>query len=185
MLDFVPFKTVDAMVSGGGSPTARPPAPAPLPQPAAPAAQPAPKPVPPPPLAKPEPEPEPRETVKETPKEISKDPDSLEPAKEHKHKVDVSTTLVKRKPEDLTQSKARADAEARESAAEARRQRRGGHRQAVREIQSGLSGGTRIELKGPGGGGLPYANRRRPSKASMMRPGFCRPASRRIPQPRR
>lgn len=154
VLDFVPFKTVDAMVSGGGSPAAKPAAPAPLPQPAVPAPQPAPEPL--------KPEPEPKETVKESTKESVKeaktDPDSLEPAKEHRHKVDVSTTLVKRSSEEFSQSKARADAEARERAAEARRQTAAAISQAVRGIQSGLSGGTTIELKGPGGGGVPYAN---------------------------
>src|SRR5262249_26726130 len=38
-LDFVPWKTVDAMMSGGGSPQARPPAPIPAP-PAPPVARP-------------------------------------------------------------------------------------------------------------------------------------------------
>jgi TonB family protein len=157
VIDFIPFKTVDAMVSGGGNPAAKPPAPAPLPQPAAPAAPPAPKAVPPPEIAKPEPAP-PKETTKETVKETKKDPDSLETAKDRRRKVDVSTTLVKHRPDEFSESKARADAQAREKAAETKRQTAAAISQTVRGIQSGLSGGTTIELKGPGGGGLPYAN---------------------------
>jgi TonB family protein len=156
VIDFIPFKTVDAMVSGGGNPAAKPPAPAPLPQPVAPAIPPAPKAVPPPEVTKPEPAP--KETVKETPKETKVDPDALEPVKDRKHKVDVSTALVKRKPNEVSESKARAAAEAKERATEARRQTAAAISQTVRGIQSGLSGGTTIELKGPGGGGLPYAN---------------------------
>ncbi|MGD0614441.1 MAG: TonB family protein [Verrucomicrobiota bacterium] len=156
VIDFIPFKTVDAMVSGGGNPNAKPPAPAPLPQPAAPAAPPAPKAVPPPEVTKLEPAR--KETVKETPKETKVDPDALEPAKDRKRKVDISTTLVKRRPYEFSESKARADAQARERAAEARRQTTAAISQAVRGIQSGLSSGTTIELKGPGGGGVPYAN---------------------------
>jgi TonB family protein len=157
VLDFIPFKTVDAMVSGGGNPAAKPQAPAPLPQPAAPATPPAPKAVPPPEIAKPEPAP-PKETTKETVKETKKDPDSLETVKDRRRKVDVSTTLVKHSPDEFSESKARADAQAREKAAETKRQTAAAISQTVRGIQSGLSGGTTIELKGPGGGGLPYAN---------------------------
>lgn len=156
VIDFIPFKTVDAMVSGGGNPNAKPPAPAPAPQPVPPApaiaAQPPPAPVPPPEPAKPAA----KEVVKETVKETKPDPDSLEPRKEARRKPDVSTKLVKRSTNDLAEAKARAEAQA--EAAEAKRRTAAAISQAVQGIQSGLSSGTTIELKGPGGGGLPYAN---------------------------
>jgi TonB family protein len=132
-LDFVPVKTVDALISGGGNPKAQPPAPAPLPAPQ----PPAPAVVTPPPQPKPESE-------------------SLEVAKERKHKIEVSTKVVTRKPTELADAKAAADRRAQE---DARRQRAANAiGQAVRGIATGLSGSTTIELKGPGGGGVPYAN---------------------------
>jgi colicin import membrane protein len=153
VLDFIPFKTVDALVSGGGNPKAQPPAPAPapaVPQPP-PVAVPQPHPAPPPPLEKSEPAP------KESTKEIKNDSASLEPSKERKHTVEVSTKLVKRDTTATSDSKARAEAQAKELA-DARRQATAAIRQAVSGIQGGVSGSTTIELKGPGGGGLPYAN---------------------------
>ncbi len=150
VLDFVPVKTVDALVSGGGNPKAQPPAPAPTPQPPPqPAAPPPPKVDP--PAAKAEPAP------KEPIKEIKNDSASLEPSKERKHTVEVNTRLVKRTTTATSDAKARADAQAKELA-DARRQATAAIRQAVSGIQGGVSGSTTIELKGPGGGGLPYAN---------------------------
>ena len=157
---------------------------------------PAPKAVPPPEIAKPEPAP-PKETTKETVKETKKDPDSLETAKDRRRKVDVSTTLVKHSPDEFSESKARADAQAREKAAETKRQTAAVISQTVRGIQSGLSGGTTIELKGPAetidsraargraAAAFPMQIGSRRSKAFMTRPGSCRPASRPIPRPRR
>ena len=151
VINFIPFKTVDAMVSGGGNPNAQPPAPAPpAPQPAPAVTQPAPQP---PPVEVPKSQPAPKETVKE----IKPSPDAIEPAKERKHTVDVSTKLVKRDSKELSDTKTRADNQAREIA-DARRRAATEISQTVRGIQGGLSGGTTIELKGPGGGGLPYAN---------------------------
>src|SRR5262249_55672353 len=43
ILDFVPVKTVDALISGGGNPNAKPPPPAPTPQPQPPVPPPAPQ----------------------------------------------------------------------------------------------------------------------------------------------
>jgi outer membrane biosynthesis protein TonB len=151
ILDFVPVKTVDALMSGGGNPNARPPAPAPpapvAPPVAAPAVQPPPEKVVPP-------EPAPKEPVKEV-KPIKTEPESLEVNDGKKHRVEVSTTLVKRSPDAV--AKARAEAQAR-AAAEERRQASAAIGRAVAGIEGGLSGSTTIELKGPGGGGVPYAN---------------------------
>jgi len=139
------------MVSGGGNPNAQPPAPAPpAPHPAPAVTQPAPQP---PPVEVPKPQPAPKEMVKE----IKPTPDAIEPAKERKHTVDVSTKLVKRDSKELSDTKTRADNQAKEIA-DARRRAAAEISQTVRGIQGGLSGGTTIELKGPGGGGLPYAN---------------------------
>jgi TonB family protein len=150
LIDFVPVKTVDSAMSGGGNPkaTASPPmlaAPPPVPVPV-----PVPVVVPPTPPTPPVP-------VKEVkpPKENS---DSLEPVTKPKpRKVEVSTTLVKRSTDTKAISKAQAAADAK---AKTDAQRKLAERidRTVDEIRDGLSGSTSVELKGPGGGGVPYAN---------------------------
>ena len=149
VLDFVPFKTVDAMMSGGGNPNGSVPKPAPAPQP-----QPQPQPA----LPAPPPKPEVREPdpPKDTPKE-----ESLEPSDPPKHKVEISTKLVTRKDPSQADAKKRAEALAREEArqyADARRRTAEAIGQAADHIKSEVSSGTSLELKGPGGGGVPYAN---------------------------
>ena len=164
ILDFVPVKTVDALISGGGNPNARPP-PAPLEKPL---------PAPPAPVAKPTPpQPEkvrmpnpPREPKPEV-KPPDPKPESLEPSNERKpKKLVIDTTLVIRPAKDAkAEAKARADTQAREEAREQARQevdRRSRAAAALgnaaNSIAEGRSSATKIELKGPGGGGLPYAN---------------------------
>lgn len=151
VLDFVPVKTVDALVSGGGNPNARPPAAAPLPPPPQP-----------PPVAVPVAQPVVNKTPPEPPqkepevKQPSHESESLEPGTKPRRKPQISTTLVK--PSLVSGAK---DSRAREQAreiAEARRAATAAIGQAVAGIESGLSGSTTIELKGPGGGGVPYAN---------------------------
>jgi len=143
VLDFVPAKTVDALVSGGGNPKAAPPpvvqsppevAP-PKPAPAARVKETAP------------PKPAPVETVKETASSKA-DPESLEVSSPPKHRVEISTKVVK----------SRGSSTGAKAATEARRQAAAAIGQAVAGIRGELSPGTTIELKGPGGGGLPYAN---------------------------
>jgi len=144
LIDFVPVKTVDALVSGGGNPKAQPPGAAVRtapPQPAQPV-QPAQTP----------PEPAPNEI-----KEPQRDPDSFEIGKERKHKIEVNTTLVRRKANARSDAQARAAAEAK-AIEDQRRRAAAAIGQTVAGIESGLSGTTTIELKGPGGGGVPYAN---------------------------
>ena len=159
VLDFVPFKTVDALVSGGGNPNAQPPAalpdpPPPVVQPASPQPQPekvkAPDPV--------------KEEIKEA-KSPKPDAESLEPSKERKpKKPEISTTPVVRqrdlKAEAKAQARAQADEEARRAKRETDARRRMAERigQAAERIGNSVSGGTTIELYGPGGGGVPYAN---------------------------
>ncbi len=148
ILDFIPLKTVDAMVSGGGNPKAALPPAAP-PAPAPPVAQ-----TPPPPAQKVrEPDP-PKETVKE-------EESSLEPASEHKRKPQINPRLVSRKRDTRPETKARADEQAREARELADARRRAAERlsQAADHIGNDLSGTTTIKLDhGPGGGGVPYAN---------------------------
>jgi len=159
VLDFVALKTVDDALSGGGNPKANSaPAPFEKPQPLPPA--PVAKPEPPPPEKVRTPEP-PKETVSEPPK--PKEPDySLEPSKDRKpKKPNIDLNPITRPHDALDDAKAKAEAEARE---EARRERERRKRiasaigNAANSLESSLSGSTSIELTGPGGGGVPYAN---------------------------
>jgi colicin import membrane protein len=144
LLDFVPFETVDALVSGGGNPNATPP-PAQLnapPEPKAPVIETPPPPKPEP--KKPDPKPEP---VPEKPKEAAMVP---EPRK----KPQVSLTPVVRKPTTTERNNAKANKEE----DEARRKFAEAIKSAANAIPGSVSSSTTIELKGPGGGGIPYAN---------------------------
>ncbi len=135
LIDFIPGKTVDEMVFGGGNPNAKPPA--------ALAAQ--------PPAVVTPPEPNPPQSKDVTP--AAEDPPSLVPGK---HVVVPNLKRVARnsgassttKPANSGQRQ--SDNRSREIAAAIGN--------AVQGIRGGLSGGTSIELKGPGGGGVPYAN---------------------------
>jgi TonB family protein len=155
LLDFVPVKTVDALVSGGGNPNAKPPPAVQAPQPQPPVTQPA---LP----QQPEPEKVREPEPKASPKEIvpaKNEEESLEPS--NKKKVEISTKLVSRTHESQAEAKARADEKAREDArkaADARRRLARQIGQLADNISSEVSGGTTIELRGPGGGGVPYAN---------------------------
>jgi len=164
VLDFVPLRTVDALISGGGNPDAKPP-PAtfekPQPLPPAPVVQPA----PPPPEKMREPAP-PKEVIKET--APPKDPEpSFEPSKEPKpKKPTIEFTPVIRPVKDAkAEAKTQAEAQAREQAREYARQEADWRRRAAAAFSSagnsltdGRSSETSIKLLGPGGGGVPYAN---------------------------
>ena len=165
VLDYVALKTVDDALSGGGNPKANPP-PAPFekPQPAPPA--PVVKPAPPPPTPEVrEPDP-PKDEVKEVPP--PKDPESsLEPSNDRKpKKPTIEFTPVVRPARDAkAEAKAKAEAQAREEAHEYARQEAAWRRRAAAAFSSagnslaeGVAGSTSIELRGPGGGGVPYAN---------------------------
>jgi TonB family protein len=150
ILDFVPVKTVDALISGGGNPKAKPPPMTPTPQPQVT------PPAPPPPEKLREPEPE-KELARDV-KPLKTEEESLEPSKK---KIEISTKLVSRNQEDKTDTKMRAEEKAREEArraADARRRLARQIGQTAERIGSETSGETSIELKGPGGGGVPYAN---------------------------
>ena len=168
LIDFVALKTIDAALSGGGSPNVRTPTPAVV-QPPAPAKVETPPPAPPPQRVE---KAEPVRVEKPTPPRIEKPaptkvetPDSeavdTKPAKKLP-KVDLKpivraknptpkTPSPRVKPEDNTDSQAEAAAERRNRIASALKS-------AASDLRSGLSSATTIELKGPGGGGVPYAN---------------------------
>jgi outer membrane biosynthesis protein TonB len=157
VLDFIPVRTVDDLVSGGGNPNAKPPAALPVP----PQAQPTPQPQPaaPKPLPEPEPDPQPAPSKQTVPKFIEED--GMEPAKRPKPRtVEINKTLITRK-RDTSAADKRAKEEAQEQAKAAEDARRRLARQigqVAETIGNEVSGGTSIELKGPGGGGLPYAD---------------------------
>ena len=165
VLDFVPLKTVESLVSGGGNPDAKPP-PAPMvkPEPTPPA--PPVKPTALPPVEPPQERTPPKDEVKEAtpPKDLE---ESVEPSKDSKpKKPTIDFTPVKRTAEDAkAEARKRAEAEAREEErqyaqqmADRQRRLRSAFGNAVETLETGRAGGTSIELKGPGGGGVPYAN---------------------------
>jgi colicin import membrane protein len=180
ILDFIPVKTVDSLMSGGGDPRgAAPPAGPEAVKPEPPKPEP-PKPEPPkpepvvaPPPPKPEPRPEPVKEKDVKPVDKKPDPDSLEPAeKPQRRKPNITTEAVTR-PRDTEAEKrareareeareeARAAAEAREYAqrvADNRRRLASALGGAANAIENGKSGSTSVLLRGPGGGGAPYAN---------------------------
>jgi len=140
LIDFVPLQTIDEALSGGGNPKALPPAP--TPPPPAPQAQPQP----------PAPKPQPVVQPVEPPKQDQRDPDALD-AKPTRKLPDVSLKPVVRK------SKPGAHADSQSDTADQRRtQFASAARDAARRLQGGLSAGTTVEMPGPGGGGVPYAN---------------------------
>lgn len=153
VLDFVPLKTIDEAFKGGGSPTITqsPLAITPQPQPQPPA------PAPPPPKSGPVVKPElapPKAPALQKPAD---DPDFTKPA--GKRLPNVSTTRVTRNVDPrATASKEDSDAEARaqaKAAADAKRRAVAG---ALAGISGVASSSTAVELRGPGGGGVPYAN---------------------------
>ena len=155
LITFIPYKTTDQNVSGGGDPKGGAPAPAPLPQPPAPAPEPVrtPAPEPTPEKQEPAPKPAPKEPA---PKEKTTPLDSDEKPK--RSKPDISTTVVRRSTSTTSAAaKAKAAADARAAAA-ARQRAINQMANALSEIGGSLSGDTSIKLLGPGGGGVPYAN---------------------------
>jgi len=157
ILNFVPLKTVDELVApGGGNPKAKAPATAQIqqPPPQAPATPPQPAPQPEPAKVR---EPDPPKDIQPA----KAQEDLLESTKERPSKKhEISTTLVSRKQVDA-EKKAREEAQAKADAkavADARRRLARQIGMAADHIGTELSGGTSVEMAGPGGGGVPYAN---------------------------
>jgi TonB family protein len=155
LITFIPYKTTDQNISGGGDPKGGAPAPAPLPQPPAPAPEPvrtaAPEPTP------EKQEPAPKAPKEPAPKETTTPRDTNEKSKPPKR--EISTTIVRRSTSTTSAAaKAKAAADARAAAA-ARQRAINQMANALSEIGGSLSGDTSIkDPRGPGGGGLPYAN---------------------------
>lgn len=136
LIDFVPLKTVDEALAGGGNPQAPPAQPAPPPP--APATQ--------PPASRTQPAPAPPE-----PPKPARDPESFEIKPAARKSPDLKLTPVVRKPETSPVSPTPAQDSRTELARAARA--------AAQRLQQSLSSGTTtVELRGPGGGGVPYAN---------------------------
>ena len=154
VLEFIPMILTEAQVSGGGSP--RPPTPSP------PAPQQPPQPEVQQPVAQPPPQRQPDPPKVEKAKEPKPDPDSLEPKPDKQpHKVQVSDKVIK-VPRDLkTPPKPATDATA-AATARANAERKQQFATALKNISSGLTSSTAIEMpdgpNGPGGGGPSYAN---------------------------
>ena len=154
LLTFIPYKTTDDDRQGGGSRNGGSPPPAPVtpPEPAAP--------TPPTPVKRDEPKPEPvkpKPEPKETPEQKDDSfSNEITTKPKPKPKLKVSTDLVKRDTSDLN-AKAKEAAEAR-AAAQARADAINRFSRSIDRIGGDLSGSTSIELKGPVGGGIPYAN---------------------------
>jgi len=143
-IEFVVINPTDANIFGGGNPKgALPPPPV----------QPAPIPVA---EKTPTPEPLPKETAKEVTPPKEETP-SLEPAKNSKPKIVVNTIPVLRKTDAEAAAKVRAAAEAK-ATAERNRRLAAAFNNAASNISENMSGSTTIELRGLGGGGVPYGN---------------------------
>jgi protein TonB len=160
--NFIAVATVDALLSGGGDNTVKsPPALATAP-PEPPQTQVAPPQPLPPPVTQPKPQPAPpvekieSPTPREIPREIKtvkSDVPAVE-AKPRSHKIEVNTQLVTTTSDD---AKAAQNAAKKAAAAAARRQAEAVAR-ALSGIRGGVSDSTEVKLRGPGGGGVPYAN---------------------------
>jgi TonB family protein len=155
VLDFVPAKTVDALVSGGGNPNAKPPAAEPEAPPKPPEAPPV---TEPPKIEEPT---HPQDPIKPVePARTDPDPSWEPPNKPTHKKIEVSTVPVVRKRDFKAEAAAAAAAQAQEKAREyaALRGIEKTMKVSATSIGNSVSGGTSIELRGPGGGGVPYAN---------------------------
>ena len=138
LLNFIPYRTVDALVMGGGSPTAQPPPAPPAPTPPQPP-QPAPAP---PPARVPDPAPRPEPSI---------DPRA--------RKIETSGTLVSRSGDSDAQKKAKADAQAKEQARIDARNAAVARALSLAASSIGKgSSSMAVEMPGPGGGGETYAN---------------------------
>ena len=158
ILDVIPSKLIDAAFSGGGNPLAKPPPPAPPMPPVPQVAQSAP---PPEPVKVRAPEP-PQKPVEEV-KPLKPDPNALEPSTNHKQKrPQISTNLVVHRPDNVKAPKSPTTASNTDNEAQqlvdARRHAADLIGATARSLRNDVAPGTPIEVFGPGGGGVAYAN---------------------------
>jgi TonB family protein len=147
IIDFIPFKTLEASMSGGGNPNVEQTIPVELPKPAptlasgpAPQPQPQPKPVQ-------RETPKPQEPPKSDPKPAPKEEDTGWKARSAD---DIKISLKKTTQSSKSTSKPTANTSRNTDAAKALAA-------AANNIGSKASAPVQIELRGPGGGGIPYA----------------------------
>ncbi len=157
VIEFTPLRTTDLPVTGGGSPTG-------IQLPAAPALKPVvqPEPLQPKPEVKPTPAPVVKPTPVERPKKDTQPaPLPAQPARTTEPGV-ADTKPRRRLPEVSTQLVSRANVVT--NIVQPRPPREGSRVQpeqfaaAVSSLRQQLSGSTTVDLLGPGGGGVPYAN---------------------------
>jgi TonB family protein len=140
LLDFVPIKTIDEALSGGGNPNARPPAPTPTP----------PAPEPKPPQAQ-----EQQIRQPDPPKPPPRDSEQFDITPKKKL-PDVSTNKIVRSTG--TSTKQRQPSKPNSPADDARTQVAKAALGAANNLRQSFSSSTTVEMPGPGGGGVPYAN---------------------------
>lgn len=137
LLEFIPVITTDEQVSGGGSPKAAPPPPQVQP----------PKPQPQPPKPTPQtPKSQPVATV-ELPKVVTPEPTPVPKKQAPKISLTPVTRPQNTKATPTPQTSTREDTQRREQLSA-----------SLRNLRQNLSSSTEIEMPGPGGGGVPYAN---------------------------
>jgi protein TonB len=142
-IDFVAYRTIEEALSGGGSPKARPPAPAPEPQKIE-----TPQPAP----------PTPRVEKVEPPKVETPDRDTFD-TKPAKKLPSVNLKPVVRPNNSPSKVKPTTNPASQTDAADERQNRfASAARNAAKNLHGALSTGTTVEMPGPGGGGVPYAN---------------------------
>ena len=163
VLEFIPMIVTESSNQGGGTPRPTPPTTTP------PAAQPQPQPQVQPQVSQPQPPPQrdPDPPKVEKVKPAKPDPESLEPKPEKKpHQVQISEKVInprERKPptKPLPDPVAAATAAA-AATAHAAAERKQQVAAALKNISSGLTSSTKIEMpdgpNGPGGGGPSYAS---------------------------
>ncbi len=162
-IDFTPVLTTFENMTGGGNPNGQTLQAPPPPAPPAPVVH---KPAEPAPAVQKPVEPAPREAVREP--QPKPEEDSLTPSTRPTHKkleIDPSNIVTrprnrksKPKPKETDEDGEAQDREQARAAADARRRWVKELGQVAGQIGDSRSGPVSVEIKGPGGGGVPYAN---------------------------
>ena len=169
-INFIPTRTVDALLSGGGNPNAQPPPPAPAPVPQIVPPQPPPQPISSPPevprqperkpiAPTPEPQTKPKPEPDVPPKKPGNDPTAAPAPK--KSGIKVNPTPIKRQSDNTRSTKPKNPASTKPATqpdridAEIQRQLRSQFKSSingmVQNLTDNLSSGTTIDIPGPGG----------------------------------
>ena len=143
LIDFVALKTIEEALAGGGSPNARPSTPAP----------PAPK------VETPQPAPPAPRVEKVEPRKVETlERDTFDP-KPVRKLPNINLKPVTRPKNPAAKAKPPTNPISDADAADEQQTRlAGAARNVAKNLQGTLSTGTTVEMPGPGGGGVPYAN---------------------------